>query len=903
MKAMKIIDLLKGEETLNFENTGLILMTGITESTLKDAITLAKSARESGVVSIGIPEGSTASGNEDMKKLADVADAVIFTRETTEGISQKIAEELSALTERSGDIPTIFRNAGTVYYGTGSGNDLDSAIRKAAEMCGDIRSAKSALYEIAKPLGARLPNETFPGKKTLEDICGYSVKISFSIHNSNSSDDGKLTIKIFALMYDAGYTDWKELFKNESAENIAAMIENGLDERTRTRLGSEKSFFAACMRFGTPELVRKFISKGHNPKEFETDGVFPEDILYDCLNNDINARNTAMTDILLESGISLGDNCVKALTLHNMKPKILQTFINYGWNVNSRDEEGMTPLMCVMSSYLSADCVKILVEAGADVNARTNSGHTPIMYIKYSNNAHEILKYLIANGADINASADDGTTAFTSAATQIFACPDIVRTFLNAGADVNAEEIYPNGEKLSVLDIMFVWAAKILSTSEEKQIFLREVLPMMISAGAKFNPAASMLENDNEYQYFRRNWKNLLTEDDALAIERKIRRLIREAVAEYDTETIREIIERIPPEKLMPPDIGMIPADFLVSENRLAFRINDFPEAEINPSPRHIEIKRRLDKGAEILRIFQEAGITCPIIPPEGTELTYVVNDSWRPRRNVNGMSPLCLCHSPEALKKFMAFWKYDTTNALKGIAERCEDYYQPVEMMNILLANGADIHALSNTWIGECLSHRGERLMLDSFQRAKFIAENLRKHKLRCNKSLPYCRWNEDFGGALSRHLLSHLWELVESGIDYGGDWINFCMLLTACWGSVNDIEDVINRGSYVNYKTWLGYTPLMYASFFNTAEAVKFLISKGADINARNIHGNDALSLAVVSDYKERDSDVILVFAELGADIHDGLMSRAVDAGNVEAVKVLLSLGAKLPEQNARS
>ena len=34
MKAMKIIDLLKGEETLNFENTGLILMTGITESSI-----------------------------------------------------------------------------------------------------------------------------------------------------------------------------------------------------------------------------------------------------------------------------------------------------------------------------------------------------------------------------------------------------------------------------------------------------------------------------------------------------------------------------------------------------------------------------------------------------------------------------------------------------------------------------------------------------------------------------------------------------------------------------------------------------------------------------------------------------------------------------------------------------
>ena len=111
---------------------------------------------------------------------------------------------------------------------------------------------------------------------------------------------------------------------------------------------------------------------------------------------------------------------------------------------------------------------------------------------------------------------------------------------------------------------------------------------------------------------------------------------------------------------------------------------------------------------------------------------------------------------------------------------------------------------------------------------------------------------------------MLSHLWEIVESGIDYGGEWANFRMLLAACWGNVNDIEEIINSGGNVNYKTWLGYTPLMYASFFNTAEAVKFLIKKGADIN-------------------------------------DGLVSRAVEAGNVDAVKVLLSLGAKLPGQNA--
>lgn len=42
----------------DFEDTGFILITGITESNLNDAVTLAESARKIEVVKVGIPMGN-----------------------------------------------------------------------------------------------------------------------------------------------------------------------------------------------------------------------------------------------------------------------------------------------------------------------------------------------------------------------------------------------------------------------------------------------------------------------------------------------------------------------------------------------------------------------------------------------------------------------------------------------------------------------------------------------------------------------------------------------------------------------------------------------------------------------------------------------------------------------------
>ena len=299
---------------------------------------------------------------------------------------------------------------------------------------------------------------------------------------------------------------------------------------------------------------------------------------------------------------------------------------------------------------------------------------------------------------------------------------------------------------------------------------------------------------------------------------------------------------------------------------------NDFPEAESEPSEKNTEIKRKFDNGAKILKLLNDAGIKCPLKSPSGHELTYVISN-YKPdlsgeKKVLTDEPELSLCYSPEALYKFIASnspEKSCLTSALKIIIDNFEYYHNAGAMAVILLKEGADHHVLFKTWAGAYVAHRDERLMIDDVRAVKFISDLLlfsKRHELVSSKRVTghnFGRWNEDFGGPLSCHLLSHLWELIETRTNYLNSWVNYShimMLLSSCWGSVKDIEDAINNGGNVNYSTWLGYTPLMYASCFNTGEAVKYLIGKGADIHARNIHNQSVIELAVSSDYFVSDN-----------------------------------------------
>ena len=74
----------------------------------------------------------------------------------------------------------------------------------------------------------------------------------------------------------------------------------------------------------------------------------------------------------------------------------------------------------------------------------------------------------------------------------------------------------------------------------------------------------------------------------------------------------------------------------------------------------------------------------------------------------------------------------------------------------------------------------------------------NVKKIRLSMkNPQYHFADWDDNFGGPLSCSLLSHLWEMIETGTDYKQDWVSYnkkiMMLISACWGSVKDIEKAI--------------------------------------------------------------------------------------------------------------
>ncbi len=92
----------------------------------------------------------------------------------------------------------------------------------------------------------------------------------------------------------------------------------------------------------------------------------------------------------------------------------------------------------------------------------------------------------------------------------------------------------------------------------------------------------------------------------------------------------------------------------------------------------------------------------------------------------------------------------------------------------------------------------------------------------------------------------------LLEKGAKVNAkDWLGWTALMYASYYGQTELAKLLmNKGAEVNAKSNTGWTPLMYAAYTGQIAIGKLLIENGADVNAKTREGQTALSIAVSRD-----------------------------------------------------
>ncbi|MDB4046045.1 ankyrin repeat domain-containing protein [Amylibacter sp.] len=132
----------------------------------------------------------------------------------------------------------------------------------------------------------------------------------------------------------------------------------------------------------------------------------------------------------------MGNNCSKMCTpsfWQNLSIKSLEAHIETN-NINSRDEDGITPLH-VASGFGTSEHILKLLDAGASLNTRTIHGFSPL-HLAAAENASENITTLLEAGSYVDLLSEDNFTPLHLAAAM--GAVDSIKIFLEYGADIDA---------------------------------------------------------------------------------------------------------------------------------------------------------------------------------------------------------------------------------------------------------------------------------------------------------------------------------------------------------------------------------------------------------------------------------------------------------------------------------
>jgi hypothetical protein len=124
----------------------------------------------------------------------------------------------------------------------------------------------------------------------------------------------------------------------------------------------------------------------------------------------------------------------------------------------------------------------------------------------------------------------------------------------------------------------------------------------------------------------------------------------------------------------------------------------------------------------------------------------------------------------------------------------------------------------------------------------------------------------------------------------------LNDDLIAAARKSNVEAVKELLAKGADPNAKTQYGATPLFFACDRGNLEIVKMLIERGADVNVNDtFYRSSAVSWAVSKNHVA----IVKLLLEKGAKSKQSVMRSAIDEEKPEIVKAVLEMGGFKPEE----
>ncbi len=149
------------------------------------------------------------------------------------------------------------------------------------------------------------------------------------------------------------------------------------------------------------------------------------------------AKKRICKNTLFIKGIPFTSDCFGTYIAKN-KMEIVQTFLDAGMSVNSRDDLG-TPMLNIACRNDNFELAELLLKLGAEINSVSQDrGYTAVMDAVWRGN-EKLTRYLIEKGADLNTINKEGQTNLVLAvgANKI----DICKLLAENGADPDVKDM------------------------------------------------------------------------------------------------------------------------------------------------------------------------------------------------------------------------------------------------------------------------------------------------------------------------------------------------------------------------------------------------------------------------------------------------------------------------------